>query len=150
MSNLKRLEELLVNGSISRREFLERISAIGLAAALSPMLFNSPVRAAVPKKGGRLRLGLNGGATSDTLDPGIQLAMMPQTLVYGTLGNSLVEIDADGQPVPELDHSQHIPPIKTPIEGLYFASMSQVYPWDRGTNFAVEIGRRAANMIMDS
>ena len=28
--------------------------------------------------------------------------------------------------------------------GLYFASMSQVYPWDRGTNFAVEIGRRAA------
>jgi hypothetical protein len=30
---------------------------------------------------------------------------------------------------------------------LYFASMSQVYPWDRGTNFAVEIGRRAARMI---
>jgi hypothetical protein len=22
--------------------------------------------------------------------------------------------------------------------------MSQVYPWDRGTNYAVEIGRRAA------
>jgi protoporphyrinogen oxidase len=55
-----------------------------------------------------------------------------------------------GQPVPELDHSQNIPHIKTPIEGLYFASMSQVYPWDRGTNFAVEIGRRAANMILDS
>jgi hypothetical protein len=27
--------------------------------------------------------------------------------------------------------------------------MSQVYPWDRGTNFAVEIGRRAARMVMD-
>jgi len=52
--------------------------------------------------------------------------------------------------VPELDHSQRIPPIKTPIDGLYFASMSQVYPWDRGTNFAVEIGRRAACMILDS
>jgi hypothetical protein len=25
--------------------------------------------------------------------------------------------------------------------------MSQVYPWDRGTNFAVEIGRRAARMM---
>jgi hypothetical protein len=26
--------------------------------------------------------------------------------------------------------------------------MSQVYPWDRGTNFAVEIGRRAARLMM--
>jgi hypothetical protein len=31
---------------------------------------------------------------------------------------------------------------------LFFASMSQVYPWDRGTNFAVEIGRRAARMMI--
>lgn len=54
------------------------------------------------------------------------------------------------QPVPELDHSRNIPDIHTPIEGLYFASMSQVYPWDRGTNFAVEIGRRAAQLILQS
>ena len=52
------------------------------------------------------------------------------------------------QPVPLLDHSQNIPTIQTPIPGLYFASMSQVYPWDRGTNFAVEIGRRAARLMM--
>ncbi len=26
--------------------------------------------------------------------------------------------------------------------------MSQVYPWDRGTNFAVEIGRRAARLML--
>jgi hypothetical protein len=25
--------------------------------------------------------------------------------------------------------------------------MSQVYPWDRGTNYAVELGRRAARII---
>jgi protoporphyrinogen oxidase len=54
------------------------------------------------------------------------------------------------QPVPFVDHSHHIPAVKTPIEGLYFASMSQVYPWDRGTNYAVEIGRRAARMIIES
>lgn len=52
------------------------------------------------------------------------------------------------QPVPLLNHSRNIPPIQTPIPGLYFASMSQVYPWDRGTNFAVEIGRRAARQMM--
>ncbi|HEY5731563.1 MAG TPA: NAD(P)/FAD-dependent oxidoreductase, partial [Anaerolineales bacterium] len=53
------------------------------------------------------------------------------------------------QPVPLVDHSKNIPAIQTPIEGLYFASMSQVYPWDRGTNFAVEIGRRAADMMLE-
>jgi protoporphyrinogen oxidase len=52
------------------------------------------------------------------------------------------------QPVPLVNHSKNIPTIQTPIEGLYFASMSQVYPWDRGTNFAVEIGRRAARMML--
>ena len=54
------------------------------------------------------------------------------------------------QPVPELNHSRKIPPLETPLPGLYFASMSQVYPWDRGTNFAVEIGRRAAGLMMRS
>jgi len=51
------------------------------------------------------------------------------------------------QPVPFVNHSRNIPTLQTPIEGLYFASMSQVYPWDRGTNFAVEIGRRAARLM---
>ena len=53
------------------------------------------------------------------------------------------------QPVPLVGHSKNIPAIQTPIEGLYFASMSQVYPWDRGTNFAVEIGRKAARLILE-
>ncbi len=53
------------------------------------------------------------------------------------------------QPVPPINHSQNIPDIRTPIDRLYFASMSQVYPWDRGTNFAVEIGRRTAKMIIN-
>ena len=55
---------------------------------------------------------------------------------------------AYAQPVPLVNHSKNIPAIQTPIAGLYFASMSQVYPWDRGTNFAVEIGRRAARLMM--
>ena len=52
------------------------------------------------------------------------------------------------QPVPLLNHSKNIPAIQTPVDRLYFASMSQVYPWDRGTNFAVEIGRRVARKMM--
>jgi protoporphyrinogen oxidase len=53
------------------------------------------------------------------------------------------------QPIPLVNHSKNIPPIQTPIPGLYFASMSQVYPWDRGTNFAVEICRRAATLMIE-
>ena len=52
------------------------------------------------------------------------------------------------QPVPVLNHSHNIPDLRTPLPGLYWASMSQVYPWDRGTNYAVEIGRRAARLAM--
>lgn len=52
------------------------------------------------------------------------------------------------QPVPLVNHSRNIPELRTPIAGLYFASMSQVYPWDRGTNFAVQIGRKAAHLIL--
>lgn len=48
------------------------------------------------------------------------------------------------QPIPFVSHSQHIPSLKTPLPGVYWASMSQVYPWDRGTNYAVEIGQRVA------
>lgn len=51
------------------------------------------------------------------------------------------------QPVPMVNHSRNIPAIQTPVMNLFFASMSQVYPWDRGTNFAVEIGRRAARLM---
>lgn len=52
------------------------------------------------------------------------------------------------QPVPFVNHSRHLPDLETPMPGLWLASMSQVYPWDRGTNFAVELGRRAAGRIL--
>jgi protoporphyrinogen oxidase len=52
--------------------------------------------------------------------------------------------EAYAQPVVPVNHSRNLPPLRTPLDGLFFASMSQVYPWDRGTNYAVELGRRVA------
>ncbi|NIM93203.1 MAG: FAD-dependent oxidoreductase [Anaerolineales bacterium] len=52
------------------------------------------------------------------------------------------------QPVPPVNHSESIPDLRTPVDGVWFASMSQVYPWDRGTNFAVKIAREAAMRMM--
>ncbi len=54
------------------------------------------------------------------------------------------------QPIVGINHSQNIPPLATPLRGLYWASMSQVYPWDRGTNFAVELGQRVAAEVLQS
>jgi len=54
------------------------------------------------------------------------------------------------QPVPFVNHSRHIPATRTPLPGLFFASMSQVYPWDRGTNYAIRMGREVAAQIAGS
>jgi protoporphyrinogen oxidase len=51
------------------------------------------------------------------------------------------------QPVVGLRHSERLLPLGTPLEGLYIASMSQIYPEDRGQNYAVALGRRAAALI---
>lgn len=56
---------------------------------------------------------------------------------------------AYAQPVPPVGYAEMIPDVRTPLPGLYFASMSQVYPWDRGTNYAVEMGRRVAKMMLE-
>jgi len=54
------------------------------------------------------------------------------------------------QPVITPGYSKIIPNIKTPVEGLFLASMSQIYPEDRGLNYAVRLGMKAANEIMEN
>mgnify|MGYP001564361168 CR=1 FL=1 len=51
------------------------------------------------------------------------------------------------QPVVGKNYSRKIPPLKTPINGLYLANIQQVYPWDRGTNYAVELGNRVSKLV---
>ncbi len=51
------------------------------------------------------------------------------------------------QPVHELHYSRRAPKLKTSIKGLYLANMDSIYPWDRGTNYAVELGLHAARSI---
>jgi protoporphyrinogen oxidase len=53
------------------------------------------------------------------------------------------------QPIPMVYHSRNLPGLRTPVRGLYFASMSQVYPWDRGMNFAVRLARDAARLMIE-
>ncbi|MBV9266460.1 MAG: NAD(P)/FAD-dependent oxidoreductase [Acidobacteriaceae bacterium] len=51
------------------------------------------------------------------------------------------------QPIIEKQYSALIPDVRTPIENLYLATMAQVYPEDRGTNYAVRGGLQVASMV---
>jgi protoporphyrinogen oxidase len=52
------------------------------------------------------------------------------------------------QPIIPLNYSKLVPDFKTPIEGVYLCNIQQVYPWDRGTNYAVENGKKVARMVI--
>ena len=52
------------------------------------------------------------------------------------------------QPVVKINHSKKIPETITPLENLYFAGMEQVYPFDRGINYAIQLGRETAKNIL--
>jgi protoporphyrinogen oxidase len=54
------------------------------------------------------------------------------------------------QPIVERHYSQLIPAQQTPLPGLHLCSMAQVYPEDRGTNYAVREGRKAALTLLES
>jgi protoporphyrinogen oxidase len=51
------------------------------------------------------------------------------------------------QPIIGLNYSDRIPPHRTPIEGLYLANTSQIYPEDRGTNYSVVLGNEIAGIV---
>ena len=51
MTELMKLEEMLVKGQMSRREFLRRVSILGLTGAVAPALWRSIAHAETPKRG---------------------------------------------------------------------------------------------------
>ena len=55
----------------------------------------------------------------------------------------------NAQHVVGLDYSARIPDHRTPVSGVYLANFSQIYPEDRGTNFAVRDGEVIARMVME-
>ncbi len=51
------------------------------------------------------------------------------------------------QPIIPTNYSLLLPPFETPLKNVYLANIQQVYPWDRGTNYAVELGKKVAKLI---
>lgn len=54
------------------------------------------------------------------------------------------------QPVVEKEYSKLIPDEDGPLPGYYLCSMAQIYPEDRGTNYAIREGRRLGQSLVKS
>lgn len=52
------------------------------------------------------------------------------------------------QPITPLRYSEMIPDHRTPLENLYLANTTQIYPEDRGTNYSVRLGNDIAKLIL--
>lgn len=53
------------------------------------------------------------------------------------------------QPVIPINYSKLILPHQTPIPNVFLANMQQIYPWDRGINYAIELGNKIAKLIFE-
>lgn len=55
------------------------------------------------------------------------------------------------QPIVGVNASRFVPPADVPgVPRLFHASLAHVYPWDRGTNFALELGEKVAQKVLKS
>ncbi len=79
-------------GLMGRREFLGRAAALGVTAASANLLLSSAVKAAGVKKGGTIKVGIQGGGASDTLDPALG-ANATSSQVTRLWGEPLLELD---------------------------------------------------------
>ena len=112
---------LLGRYQVDRRKFLRDTTMLGTAA----MLFGcddkkeaeqaaapapaetqqAAVQPAGPKKGGLFKMGVGHGATTDSLDPATYPDQFTGTMGWGSIGNSLTEMNAKGEITPDLAES---------------------------------------------
>jgi protoporphyrinogen oxidase len=56
-------------------------------------------------------------------------------------------VEPAAQPIVTAGYPKRMPPLRTPVPGLVLANTTQVYPEDRGTNYAVRLGDQAARAL---
>lgn len=69
------------------------------------------------------------------INPSRALSPIPQTL----------STNLSAQPIIPTNYSQAIPPMRTKNPRVLRANMQMVYPWDRGVNYAIELGEKVAD-----
>ncbi|HTI15691.1 MAG TPA: NAD(P)/FAD-dependent oxidoreductase [Dictyobacter sp.] len=55
---------------------------------------------------------------------------------------------AFAQPIVTTEYRQHIPPLQSPLEGLWVANMFQIYPHDRGQNYSFKLAEELVRQCL--
>src|SRR5215470_6364950 len=102
-----KMKDYVRKGQMSRRDFVRLALATGMTVAAADAAFLKAARAD-PKKGGKFRIAVGSGATTDSLDP----ATFPDTFngIWGwaSIRSSLTEVLPDGSIVGDL--AEHVEP----------------------------------------
>jgi peptide/nickel transport system substrate-binding protein len=101
MNQWEELQRAVTDGRVSRREFMRRAAALGVATSLASGVLAKAGFAATPTKGGTLKIGMAGGSTTDSMD----VTTYTDTTIINistSVFDGLVEVDDKNQIQPEL------------------------------------------------
>jgi len=88
-------------GRLDRRAFIGRAAALGVTGAAASTLLTRAVHAQGPQRGGHVAIGLQGGESTNSLDPALAASQVPFTYLRAT-GDTLVNITPEGEIEPRL------------------------------------------------
>lgn len=63
--------------------------------------------------------------------------------------NSFLFKAAFAQPIFDKDFEKNMPNFRTPDKNFFIANLDMTYPYDRGTNYAVKLGKQVAKIIIN-
>jgi peptide/nickel transport system substrate-binding protein len=92
---LEYMAHRVTTGRMTRREFMGRAAALGVSTVMASSMLASAARAEGPVKGGTIRAGLQGGSSTDSLDPATT-TNTTATTVSRLWGEPLVELGDNG------------------------------------------------------
>jgi peptide/nickel transport system substrate-binding protein len=86
----------VARGLMDRRAFMGRAAALGVSAPLAGSILAGAVQAAGPVRGGTLKAGMQGGESTNSLDPATWASDVP--ISFGrTWGETMVEVGPTGE-----------------------------------------------------
>lgn len=91
-------------------------------------------------------LSLSADALLDRYEPGLK--KVNPAFERSWISRKWLFVEPDAQPIVTPGYGDRLPPLDTGVPGLVLANTTQVYPEDRGTNYAVRLGQDAARELM--
>jgi len=102
VKDINNYQQMLRDGKINRRDFIARMTALGVASsAMGGLIVSADALAETPKRGGRVKLGWYTHSANDTLEPARLTTSLDFQRAY-TVMNTLVRWDRELKPIPDL------------------------------------------------